>query len=260
MKNSFHADNFTRLMFQLLLIGITLFSSHLVIGQEDTNDEIVKIPEPLMFDLVRGLGARRGELEINSLAEFPLNQTSDRGVDWAPEIEYALFNDFAVELEFPLNNFDLEAYKGAIQWTIGAGRGNKFIHGIQVLGEKYVHNDLLELNFLYVPAYRFNENWSVIGLFGLMLEYGADAAERNYTVLLNASIFRDVNENLVLGVECNNTNTMFQKIDDNFMELLVLPQLHYEFNHSISFQCGFGTRFNHGKTDASVVLRIIKTF
>ena len=229
-------------------------------GQEKTVDEIVSIPEPLMFDLVRGLGARQGELEINTLAEFPLNNGSDRGVDWAPEIEYALFNNFAVELEFPMNNFELEAFKTAIQWTIGSSENKKFIHGIQVLGEMYIHDDITELNLLYVPAYRFNEVWSAIGLFGVMFEFGSDSAEKDYTVILNASVFADINERIVVGVELNNTNAMFQRIDDNEMELLVLPQAHYEFENGFSFQMGVGPRISDSGTDGSGVLRIIKTF
>lgn len=239
---------------------MVLLSCNSVFSQEKAIQKTVRIPEPLMFDLVRGLGAKQGELEINALAEFPLNDASDRGVDWAPEIEYALFNNFAVELEFPFNNFDLEAFKVAFQWTIGSSKNNKFIHGIQVLGESYIHDDILELNFLYVPAYRFNEIWSTIGLFGLMLEYGSDTPENSYTIILNASVFADINENTVIGVELNNTNSTFQEIDDNNMELLVLPQLHYEFDRGFSFQFGIGPRFYNGETDGSVVLRVIKSF
>ncbi len=222
--------------------------------------ETVSIPEPLMFDLVRGLGARQGELEVNALAEFPLNDGADRGVDWAPEIEYALFDGFAVELEFPFNNFELEAFKTAIQWTMGSSKDNKFIHGIQVLGEKYIHIDILELNFLYVPAYRFNEVWSAIGLFGVMFEFGSEAAEKNYTVILNASVFADINERTIVGLELNNTNAMFQRLDDNEMELLVLPQVHYEFENGFSLQMGVGPRMAAGVTDGSAVVRVIKTF
>ena len=147
----------------LIFIAVLLFCCSSVVGQNSANQESVRIPEPLMFDLVRGLGARQGELEINALADFPLNDASSRGVEWAPEIEYALFNNFAIEFELPFYNFELEAYKMAIQWTIGSSEDNKFIHGIQVLGETYIHDDILEVNFLYVPGYRFNEVWSVIG-------------------------------------------------------------------------------------------------
>lgn len=47
------------------------------VGQDTSIQEIVSVPEPLMFDLVRDLGARQGELEINALAEIPLNNGAD---------------------------------------------------------------------------------------------------------------------------------------------------------------------------------------
>ena len=244
----------------LKFLVFLVFSYHSAIGQEHTQEEIVSIPEPLNFDLVRGLGARQGELEINALADFPLNNTSYREVEWAPEIEYALFNNFAVELEFPFSDVELEAYKVAVQWTMGTSKSNKFIHGIQIIGEKYIHDNILELNFLYVPAYRFNEVWSAIGLFGVMVESGDDAADKKSTIILNASIFADLNEHTVLGLELNNSDPTFQKIDDNEMELLVLPQIHYEFDSGFALQFGLGPKFSDEKTEASTVLRVIQSF
>lgn len=236
---------------------IFLMACNSLIGQDQ---EIVTIPEPLMFDLVKGLGAKRGELEINSLADFPLNDGANRGIDWAPEIEYVLFDNFAIELEFPLNDLELEAYKMALQWTIGTSENNQFIHGIQVIGEKFIHDDILELHFLYVPAYRFNDVWSAIGLFGVMLESGVDVASRNYSIILNASLFADLNKHTVVGLEINNSDPTFQLIDDNSMELLILPQAHYEFENGLSFQLGTGPQFSENRVDASLVLRAIKTF
>lgn len=250
----------TKFIKSLKILMVLLLSYNSVFSQEKVIQEIISIPEPLMFDLVRGLGARQGELEINALAEIPLNNGADRGVEWAPEIEYALFNNFAVELELPMNNLEIEAYKMAIQWTIGSSRDNKFIHGIQVLGESFVHDDIFELNFLYVPAYRFNEIWSAIGLFGVMFESGSDAPEKDYTFLLNASVFADLSKHTIVGVELNNTNPMNQQIDDNKMELLILPQVHYEFDSGFSFQFGVGPRLSQGKTNGSAVLRVIQFF
>lgn len=244
----------------LTLVVAFILSFTSVVGQEVPIKQTVSIPEPLMFDLVRGLGARQGELEINSLADFPLNDGSSRGVEWAPEIEYALFDNLAIEFELPFNDFELEAYKMAIQLTIGSAKNNKFIHGIQVIGESYIHDDILELNFLYVPAYRFNEVWSAIGLFGLMLESGADTPDKNYTIILNASVFADLNERTIVGVEINNSDAVIQEIDDNSMDLLILPQVHYEFDSGFSFQFGVGPKISDGTTDASAVLRVIKSF
>ena len=243
----------------IILIAFLLVA-HSVFSQDTVTTEAVSIPEPLMFDLVRGLGAKKGELEINALGDFPFTDVADAGVDWAPEIEYAVFNNFAVELEFPMNNFELEAYKVAVQWTIGSSKNNKFIHGVQVLAEKYTHFDLLELNVLYVPAYRFNKVWSAIGLFGVMLESGTDASLKNYTIILNASVFADISNQMVVGVELNNTNSTFQKLDDNEMELRILPQVHYEFHSGLALQFGIGPRFDYWGTDASAVLRVIQTF
>lgn len=148
----------------------------------------------------------------------------------------------------------------AIQWTIGSAKNNKFIHGIQVIGESYIHDDILELNFLYVPAYLFNEVWSAIGLFGLMLESGADTPDKNYTIILNASVFADLNKRTIVGVEINNSDAVIQEIDDNSMDLLILPQVHYEFDSGFSFQFGVGPKISEGNTNASVVLRVIKSF
>ena len=244
----------------LTLVVAFILSFTSVVGQDIPSKKTVSIPEPLMFDLVRGLGAKQGELEINSLADFPLNDGSSRGVEWAPEIEYALFDNLAIEFELPFNDFELEAYKMAVQWTIGSAKNNKFIHGIQVIGESYIHDDILELNFLYVPAYRFSEVWSAIGLFGLMLESGADTPDKNYTIILNASVFADLNEHTIVGVEINNSDAVIQEIDDNGMDLLILPQVHYEFDSGFSFQFGVGPKISEGTTDASAVLRLIKSF
>ncbi len=239
---------------------VLFLSCNSIVAQDKAIQETPEIPEPLMFDLVRGLGAKQGELEINSLVDIPLNHAEIRGVDWAPEIEYALFDNLAVELEFPFNNFELEAYKMAIQWTVGSSKNNKFIHGVQIIGEKYIHLNILEISFLYIPAYRFNEVWSAIGLFGVMVESGSDSPDNNNSFLFNASLFADLSEHTIVGVEINNSNPSFQKLDNNQMELRILPQGHYAFDSGYSFQFGIGPSFPEGETNISAVLRIIKTF
>ena len=245
---------------KFILILVLSFSFYSIHSQEIELKHSVEIPEPLMFDLVRGLGAKQGELEINALADFPLNDVSSREVEWAPEIEYALFDGFAVELEFPFENLELEAIKMAFQWTIGQSKSNKYIHGIQVLSEIMLHESIVELSALYVPGYRFNDTWSMLGLIGVMVEVGEDAPKKKNTILLNTSLFANVNENLVLGLELNNTDPTLQGLDDNEMSLLILPQVQYEFNSGYELQLGFGPKITQYDTDISAVLRVIKTF
>ncbi len=90
-------------------------------------EEGPRIPEPMVFDLIRPLGAKRGEAELNSLGRIPLSRkarqvdgvsdplglvrrSQDRqGTEWAPEIEYALTDGLAVEFELPMENLSVEA-------------------------------------------------------------------------------------------------------------------------------------------------------
>ena len=70
-KNNISNFSCTLYRFKSLMIFVILVLSYnSVIGQEKVIQETVNIPEPLMFDLVRGLGAKQGELEINSLADL----------------------------------------------------------------------------------------------------------------------------------------------------------------------------------------------
>ena len=143
---------------------------------------------------------------------------------------------------------------------MGSSDKNKFIHGWQFISESYFDEDILELNLLYVLAYRFNETWSAIGLFGIILEYGDDGPNDDYTILLNASVFADLNERTVVGIEFNNTNPTIQKIDSNEMKLLILPQVHYEFENGFSAQAGISYRFSEDDDFVTASLRAIKSF
>ena len=92
----------------LLLMIVCLLCTVSAFSQGDSEHETVEIPEPLLFDLVRVLGDAKGELKVNSLAEFPFK--SDADIEWAPEVEYVLFKNFAVELEFSFSYEELEAF------------------------------------------------------------------------------------------------------------------------------------------------------
>ena len=97
-------------------------------------------------------------------------------------------------------------------------------------------------------------------LFGVMLETGSDAAQKDNTILMNASVFANINKHAVVGLELNNTDPTLQKIDDNEMTLLILPQAHYEFDSGWAFQVGFGPNIKKDDTYVSGVLRVIKSF
>jgi|688.fasta_scaffold151460_4 hypothetical protein len=93
-------------------------------------DDSPRIPEPMVFDLVRPLGAKRGEAEVNTLAVIPLNRNMGR-VEWAPEVEFAIADGLAFEFELPFEEWSLKSYKTAGQITFGKAFNDSFIHGAQ---------------------------------------------------------------------------------------------------------------------------------
>lgn len=114
--------------------------------------EFPHIPEPMVFDLVRPLGTVKGELEINTLAQYAVNGE----VDWAPEIEYAVRDGLAFELELPFENSRVQDYKVAAQGTL-KDYSNHFIHGWQVIGRYARTEKSYSADPLYIMGYRFNE-------------------------------------------------------------------------------------------------------
>ena len=91
-----------------------------------------RIAEPMVFDLIWPLGAKGGEGEVNVLSLAPLRHKSRRsnhvadplglvrrspdreGLEWAPEIEYAVYDGVELECEVPMENTHLEAYSDRI--------------------------------------------------------------------------------------------------------------------------------------------------
>lgn len=223
-------------------------------GAEDfgARDDAVHIPEPLVFDLVRGLGAHRGELEVNVLGEFPLH--GPEAAAWAPELEGAVADGLALEIEFPFEGSMLEAYKFALQWTFGAGFDDRFIHGTQFIAEKHRGTDVLELTGMYVPGLRFNRTFSALLMIGVRAFTGEDV-DLDPQAIVNASLFADLGYRLSVGVE---TNTVGAR--DVGSSFLLMPQVHYELTDHFMVQAGAGARWCSEDARAEASLRAIYAF
>ena len=57
------------------------------VGTDPAHNGRIDFPEPMVFDMVRGLGAEQGEVEVNTLVLVP---TDPAAAIWAPEIEAAV--------------------------------------------------------------------------------------------------------------------------------------------------------------------------
>lgn len=192
--------------------------------------EYPHIPEPLVFDLVRGLGARRGELEANTLAVGRLDRP---GVAWAPEIEWAFAEGHAIELELPLEDDHLEAVKVAVQGTLPGGRPS-WIHGWQLLAEQSVERRHADLVGTYLLGHRISGAFSHLWMLGGRLALDGSSADEG-AAIVNASFFWEPREWQAWGIE-SNVDTAF----DRHTRLRVTPQLHLQLGRRVRAQLGIG--------------------
>lgn len=240
------------------------------LGAEDQSaeDDRPRIPEPMVFDLVRPLGARRGEFEINALGLFPLSGTQQSTtefpdalglesarVEWAPELEYAVRDGLALEFELPFVEGTLGAYKAAAQWTFGTAFERRFTHGVQEILQ-YDRNPGSWLpTVLYLAGFRFNEVWSALGMLGVRGNTAADRSDDGLEGIINLSLFADVAAHVSLGLETNVAETLSGKT-----ALLVMPQLHWEVTDHIMIQGGAGARLTNERTVPEAAVRVIRSF
>jgi hypothetical protein len=228
----------------------------------------IQIPEPLVFDLVRPLGARQGELEFNTLAIFPWRATNRnlatdpfgsgpstpdrRGIEWAPEVEYAPVDNFAIEFEFPFEEHVLEEYKLGLQWTIGTGFDDHYIHGIQVLVEPSVEWRHWNTTLLYLGGVRFDETWSALFMLGGRMDLEGRDIASTFERITNASLFANLSENNIVGVETNFAAKM-----DGGGRFLVVPQWHAQLTDLLQIQSGLGFGVARQASEQSFVIRVI---
>jgi len=213
-----------------------------------TSATIPAIPEPMIFDMVRPLGARRGELEVNALAQVNLSGPG-RHVEWAPEVEYAVADGFAVEIELPFTNGRLTDYKIGLQGTLGTFRGGRSIHGVQYLGLHNRRDGGWSSSLLYLLGNRFGERLSTMTMIG-----AADVTLKSTGLIVNHTTFWDVDPETVLGFEVNRQTGASQY-------WLLMPQLHRAIGQKVSAQIGAGAERGHvGPFRPRVGLRIIREF
>ncbi len=215
-----------------------------------------QIPEPMVFDLVRGLGARRGELEFNVLSLVPFRRGLPK-YEWAPEVEYAIADGLAVEFELPIFDTEIVATKFAAQYTFGTALDDAFIHGTQGIMYYDVNNGDWIPTLLYLAGLRLDRTWSLFAMLGgsvgpQTFPFSDEASQDGTDLITNLSVFANVTDRLVLGVETNYSRQLRGP-----SEFLIMPQLHYEFAERLKAQFGIGMRDDVEGRHAELGFRII---
>jgi hypothetical protein len=211
-----------------------------------------RIPEPMVFDLVRPLGAQKGELEINTLAEYDFEH---RLVEWAPEIEYAFMDLYAFELELPMENGAVDAYKFAFQGTFKNHRNqhSRFIHGWQYIGEYIIDDRRFENNLLYLFGYKFNERWSTLNMVGF--RHTDPSSKGDFEGLVNGTLFYSTPGGLVLGLEIN-----WEHRPNRPNRTLIMPQTHLRLSKHTDLQIGGGLKQIANRHFPHLAMRLIYAF
>jgi hypothetical protein len=206
------------------------------------------IPEPLAFDLVRGLGAREGEIEVNTLA-YVSRVDGKTEVRWAPEAEWAFADDLAVEVELPMHERELHALKGAFQATLPVHLEH-VTHGVQVIGEYLLSSRDVEATLLYIVGGRV-QRWSFLTMAGARATTPMNAAQ-HYEALLNPSVYGEVSEALVLGVEGNVAIG-----NRGRAEGAILPQVHVQLSRRLRIQVGGGVALRPKELAPVLATRVV---
>lgn len=194
-----------------------------------------QIPEPLAFDLVRPLGAHKGEFEVNSL--FLRSLTSGR-IRWAPEVEYALPRGWALEFELPIEGRRVEDYKIAAQKTFGTLAKKRFIHGWQGFVEWERDGEKWNTNQVYISGFRFHRRWSTLSLNGLQV---ADRRTGRLALVSNHSVFYDAHRRWITGLETN-----LLQGQKTAGALRILPQAHWKTPKQFHLQFSLGVESRRG--------------
>ncbi|MDR4517684.1 MAG: hypothetical protein MRK00_09920 [Nitrosomonas sp.] len=216
----------------LLLTMLFIPSMCLASGINPFRNAPIDLPEPMIFDLALPLGSARYDYEFNTLVQYDFEGNA---VKMNPEFEFAFANGYSIELELPMENTAVEAYKFALQGTFSFLNTKKFIHGWQYYGEYIKHTKEIENNLFYVFGYEFNDKWSTLNMLGLRLtDFSAHGhAEK----LINSNLFYSFTKDLIAGVEIN-----WESRPNRPDTTLVMPQMHVKLTKQAKIQFGFGMK------------------
>lgn len=204
----------------------------------------------MVFDMVRGLGAEQGKVEINTLVPVP---TSPVAANWAPEIEAAVVDNFAIEVEAGPHNIDLETLKLALQGTVGMKEDGSLGHGLQGLVEYFVDEDAFLSTALYILGMRLAPPLTPVSLVGPALE--SHIHGKTYAgFLINFTLAWAPHPRVVVGTEQN-----FEWFPNGYL-VRWMPQVHWQACARFQIQAGFGIRHINHHTAGEAATRLVAEF
>jgi hypothetical protein len=209
-------------------------------------DDVPPIPEPLLFDLVRNLGSRRGEMEANVIASTSFRRTGT--FSWGPEIEYAPVKGLGFEIEVPFIDGKIDALKFGSQLTVASFLARHLEVGVIGSYARSMQERGLDGFVGVVTGIRFSAH--VQGMLIAGPTVAREESRTSFGATLNPSLFYQLTRSFTFGVE---TGHRFEPDQRTY----VLPQLHVNpFDaFAMKVQAGGGVEILDGSVAPLVALR-----
>jgi hypothetical protein len=246
--------------------------------ETDTRNEVkspkVMHAEPLYIDLIRDLGARKGEKEWNLGFGIKDGLNYDQ-YEALVEYEWAVANRLGLEVEIPFSYYQsspnsdeiipgtkFESLKLATQYTFLINTYSKtsaaigYIHEFEFYElDEMSANPLFQGNLLnpfLVVAQRLGQNWHSLIYTGPSWFYEFEHSEwsSKYEAHVNLHYMNPHSNNFV-GVE---TNMYFS---ENYASIVLRPQMRVEINDNLTAGLVVGSPFYKENERMSMFVRLI---
>ncbi|MCO6358503.1 HAEPLYID family protein [Roseivirga pacifica] len=264
----------------MLLVAACALVNTLNAQTEKTSQDTAKLPpkvlhaEPLYIDLIRDLGARKGEKEWN--VGFGLtDKLNYDNYEFLVEYEWAPVNRLGLEVELPFTFYStvspasdlqqpankLESLKVAAQWTfmvnekaatsMAFGYINEFVlSDFGSFGRPLITANVF--NPFLVVAKRWGHNFHTLIYTGPMVEYTYEHNKAHTSYDINTNIHYMIpNTRNFVGIEFNKT------IYNNDFQMVMRPQMRVSIAHDLMVGIVAGIPISKESERLSSFIRLI---
>lgn len=264
----------------MLLVAACALVNTLNAQTEKTSQDTAKLPpkvlhaEPLYIDLIRDLGARKGEKEWN--VGFGLtDKLNYDNYEFLVEYEWAPVNRLGLEVELPFTFYStvspasdlqqpankLESLKVAAQWTfmvnekaatsMAFGYINEFVlSDFGSFGRPLITANAF--NPFLVVAKRWGHNFHTLIYTGPMVEYTYEHSQAHTSYDINTNIHYMIpNTRNFVGIEFNKT------IYNNDFQMVMRPQMRVSIAHDLMVGIVAGIPISKESERLSSFIRLI---
>lgn len=257
------------------LMVLTLCSSAVMAQQLDSLPLKIKHAEPIFNDIVRDLGARKGERELN------IGYETEKNANYATqggfiEYEFAPVNRLGLEIEIPFQFHSksykdggvttapknkIEGIKPAVQYTFYVNKKARIsmaagaIYELRFHSFESIEDDLglikgNSFNPFLIVAKRWGRNLHSMVYMGPEFYKDFETHQNESAYLLNVSMHYMIDSNFI-GIEMN------QEFKDHEIVTVLRPQAKVQLGKNVGIGIASGIPIAHQTSGYSFIARMI---